>query len=112
LRCRRQFCLAREAQHPKLGDLCALCVRTLLIFRYRAWATGSWLLFEKKFGFFLGGHETLLRLRLRNAELPDVGVCVGQRPGDENCSDNAALVSVESGEVRELYAIFGFTRQS
>jgi hypothetical protein len=37
---------------------------------------------------------------------------VGQRRGDENCSENAALFSVESGEARKLYAIFGLTRQS
>jgi hypothetical protein len=44
----------------------------LFILRYRARATGPWLLFEKKFGFFLGGHETLLRFKLRNAVPPDV----------------------------------------
>jgi hypothetical protein len=54
--------------------------------------------FEKTFGFFLGGHETLLRLRLRNAAPPDVGVCVGQRRRDENCSEDATLVLVERGE--------------
>jgi len=37
---------------------------------------------------------------------------VGQRRGDENCSEDAAVFAVESGETRELYAIFGLTRQS
>jgi hypothetical protein len=37
---------------------------------------------------------------------------VGQRRGDENCSGDAALFSIESGEAGELYAIFGLTRQS
>jgi len=37
---------------------------------------------------------------------------VGQRRGDENCSEDTPLFSVESGEARELYAIFGLTRQS
>jgi hypothetical protein len=71
---------------------------------------------KKKFGLFLGGHETLLRFKLRNAVPPDVefawAICVGQRPGDDNCSGNAAVFSVESGETRELYVIFGLTRQS
>jgi len=49
---------------------------------------------------------------LRNAAPPDVGVCVGQGRGDENYSQGAALVSVEPSETRELYAIFGLTRQS
>jgi hypothetical protein len=70
------------------------------------------LLFKKHFGFFLGGYDTLLGLRLRNAAPPDVGVCVGQGRGDENYSQGAALVSVEPSETRELYAIFGLTRQS
>jgi hypothetical protein len=37
---------------------------------------------------------------------------VGQGRGDENYSQSAALVSVEPSETRELYAIFGLTRQS
>jgi hypothetical protein len=37
---------------------------------------------------------------------------MGQRRGDDNCSENAAVFSVESSETRELYAIFGLTRQS
>jgi hypothetical protein len=69
-------------------------------------------LVEKEFGFFLGGHETLVRFKLRNAAPPDVGVCVGQRRADDTCSEDAALVLVESVEARELYAIFGLTRQS
>jgi hypothetical protein len=31
---------------------------------------------------------------------------------DDNCSEDAALFSVGSGEARELCAIFGLTRQS
>jgi hypothetical protein len=112
LRRRRQFCLAREAQHPKYGDLCALCARTLFILRYRAWATGSWLLFEKKFGFFLGGHETLLRFKLRNAEPPDVEFALVNGAVTRIVPKDAALVLVERGEAREIYAIFGLTRQS
>jgi hypothetical protein len=30
----------------------------------------------------------------------------------KNCSEDATLVLVERGEARELYAIFGLTRQS
>jgi hypothetical protein len=37
---------------------------------------------------------------------------VRQRRGDENCSEDAAVFAIESGEARELYAIFGLTRHS
>jgi hypothetical protein len=48
----------REAQHPKLGGLCTLYTCALFILGYRASTTE--LVFEKKLGFFLGGHKNIL----------------------------------------------------
>jgi hypothetical protein len=49
---------------------------------------------------------------LRNAELRDVEFAFVNGAVTRIVPKDAALVSVERGEARELYAIFGLTRQS
>jgi hypothetical protein len=49
---------------------------------------------------------------LRNAEPPDVEFAWVNGAVTRIVPKDRALVSVESGEARELYAIFGLTRHS
>jgi hypothetical protein len=54
----------------------------------------------------------LFRFKLRHAAPPDVEFALVNGAVTRIVPKDAALVSVESGEARELYAIFGLTRQS